>query len=76
MNHPLRGERPWPVDLPVEIPAESDPLIRELLEGIERGDVLRGDASPPVREIEPKSAPRPNVVHDPWRRGEGIPREE
>ena len=69
MNHPLQGDRPWPVDMP----AESDPLIHRLIEAVERGEAIRSDAAPPVREINPQSAPRPGVVSDPWRRGD-VPR--
>jgi hypothetical protein len=69
MNHPLQGERPWPVEMPVERPVDSDSLIRRLVEAIERRAAIRGDASPPVREIDPQSVPRPSVVSDPWRRG-------
>ena len=80
MKHPLQGKRPWPVDTTVELPversADSDPLIQRPLEVVERGEAIHNDASPPVREINPQSVPRPGVVGDPWRRGEDVPREE
>ena len=79
MNQPRHGERPWPVDLPidmaVDMPADSDPLIYRLIEIVQRREAIRNEASPPLREIDPQSAPRPGVVADPWRRG-GAPREE
>lgn len=79
MNQPRHGERPWPVDLPfdtaVDMPADSDPLIQRLIEIVQRREAIRNEASPPLREIDPQSAPRPGVVADPWRRG-GAPREE
>ena len=70
MNHPLQGERPWPVDMAVDLPADSDRLI----EAIERGEAIRNDAPPPLREINPQSVPRPKVVGDPWRRDPDVPR--
>ncbi|MCH8922031.1 MAG: hypothetical protein IIA67_02645 [Planctomycetes bacterium] len=60
--------------MPVERTVESDPLIHRLIEAMERGEAIRGDAAPPVREINPQSDPRPSVVIDPWRRGGELPR--